>query len=69
MTQMVDDWELTATNQSHPDATGQHTNGPATVWVRSGGEWLCTHEKHLHRVRELLLVFGDEYIQELKAKK
>jgi hypothetical protein len=50
------DVELTATNFAHPNFTsGQHTNGAATIWIRTlGGEWRCTGEKAMHKVRAML---------------
>ena len=38
---MIDTYELRTSQYDHPDATrGQHTNGPAKLFVRSpGGPW------------------------------
>lgn len=51
-----DDCEIVATNFPHPTITsGQHTNGPATIWIRRcvhGAEWINTGEKSMHKVRE-----------------
>lgn len=51
-----EDVEVSATNFPHPTITaGQHTNGPATIWLKRcvpGAEWVCTGEKHMHRVRD-----------------
>jgi hypothetical protein len=48
-------YEICATNYSHPDITiGQHTNGPARVWVKVDGIWIDTGSTKLHKVlREL----------------
>lgn len=48
-------YELTSTNYPHPDiTTGQHTNGPAEVWVKIDGKWIDTGSHSRHRVcREL----------------
>lgn len=46
------DYEIIATNYSHPSITsGQHTNGPATIWFRKdGGEWVNSGEKYMYKV-------------------
>lgn len=62
-------YKFCRTNYVHPEVTtGQHTNGPAVVWIQHNGEWICTRETHLHRVREWLEAFGDEYIEMLKRQ-
>lgn len=48
-----EDCEIVATNFPHPTITsGQHTNGPATIWIRRAevGDWLNTRETHMHKV-------------------
>lgn len=67
MSQQYGDYELCATNYPHPDIkTGQHTNGPASIWVRYKGEqWLHTGERHMHKVREAIDTFGVMLINEL----
>jgi hypothetical protein len=56
-------WELCQTNYPHPDIkTGQHTNGPAAVWVRINGAWVDTNSTHLHCVRRELEMHGVERI-------
>ena len=51
-----DDVEVCATNYSHPTITsGQHTNGPAAIWLRrcvEGAEWVNTGLSSLKRVRD-----------------
>lgn len=60
-------YNVCRTNYSHPDIkSGQHTNGPAEVWVQSDGEWLRTGLFHVHKVAEWLREFGDEYIAMLR---
>lgn len=63
------EFDLMATNFRHPDVTtGQHTNGPATIWVRyQGREWICTGERHMHKVRTALIQQGYEYLRQLKG--
>lgn len=50
-----DDVEIVQTNFSHPSITsGQHTNGPASIWWRRadcGTEWENTGMIHMHKVR------------------
>jgi len=67
MSQKYGEYELCATNFSHPDiTTGQHTNGPATIWVRYAGEqWLNTGEKSMHKVRKAIDDFGVMFIDQL----
>lgn len=52
----ADDVEVCQTNFSHPTITiGQHTNGPARIWIRrcvAGAEWIDTGMTQLHRVRD-----------------
>lgn len=56
-------YELKTTNYPHPDISeGQHTNGPATVWVKIEGEWHNTHSHRTHRVMEELKRNGPERI-------
>lgn len=60
------DYEMVATQFSHPSIIeGQHTNGPASIWVRQiGGEWHATGMCHAHKVRALLVVFGLEWFRD-----
>lgn len=50
------DVQVSATNFPHPTITsGQHTNGPATIWLKrcvEGAEWINTGMKHMHKVRD-----------------
>ena len=55
-----DDCEIVATNHSHPDiTTGQHTNGPAMIWIRRAdhtgraGLWNSTGLHSMHKVMYL----------------
>ena len=62
----IDDYELVATNLEHPTIkSGQHTNGPATIWVRNvfDREWICTGEHSMHKVRKRLAKDGIEAFQ------
>lgn len=50
-----DDCEIVATNHRHPTiTTGQHTNGPAAIWIRRAevGEWIPTEFRGMHKVRD-----------------
>jgi len=61
------EYEITSTNYRHPDDTGgQHTNGPATVWVKYQSVWLNTGSKSQHSVREQCEVLGADYLEWLQ---
>ena len=53
-------YEIVSTNYANPDVTsGQHTNGPAAMFVRlvdatqtRKGKWINTGETHAHKVRK-----------------
>ena len=58
------DWKICATNFPHPTITeGQHTNGPAAVWVEVDGEWINTGSHCLHHVANELEAYGVERIK------
>lgn len=61
------DYEIIATNFDHPTiTTGQHTNGPARIWVRyKDGPWIDTQEKSMHKVIIALDVGGLEKFSKL----
>lgn len=51
----IEGYEVYCTNYPHPDINhGQHTNGPARVWVKVSGEWIDTESHKLHCVRNEL---------------
>lgn len=58
------DWEIKATQYDDPDnETGQHTNGPANIFVRGNGyPWLHTGERGLHRVVAQVELYGADYL-------
>lgn len=60
----ADDVEICQTNYPHPTITsGQHTNGPAMIWIRrGGGDWVRTGETHMHKVRKLWEIHGGEWV-------
>lgn len=60
--------EVCQTQFNHPDITsGQHTNGPMSIWVRvPGGEWVPTYEKRMHIVRQWCEARGAKYVALLK---
>lgn len=55
------EYEICTTQFNHPDVkTGQHTNGPANIFVRrNGGEWILAEERSMHKVR--LNIDGGKY--------
>jgi hypothetical protein len=61
------DYEMVVTNFPHPAVTtGQKTNGPATVWVRScrrGASWLPTNSCSRRRARVMIAAFGIEVFE------
>ena len=57
--------DICHTNFNHPDiTTGQHTNGPPSVWVRvhPDGEWYPTRSYYWHKVWQWVEAFGVEYV-------
>jgi hypothetical protein len=56
--------EVCQTIYGHPSITsGQHTNGPASIWVRvPGGEWVPTGRKSMHSVREWCKLDGVAFV-------
>jgi hypothetical protein len=66
-----DDCEITRTQYNHPDITeGQHTNGPADVWIRQAafplnfvpaGLWIDTYTSKGHLVRGAFVKWGMEF--------
>ena len=60
----IGDWNICQTNHPHPTiTTGQHTTGPASVWVEADGEWINTRSHCLHRVAAELEAYGVERIK------
>lgn len=58
------EWEIKASQYLDPDnETGQHTNGPANIFVRGNGyPWLLTGERAMHRVRYQVETYGSDYM-------
>jgi hypothetical protein len=57
------EWNLKATNYGHPTiTTGQHTNGPARIWVEIDGIWYNTGSSKKHKVLDELNENGPERI-------
>jgi hypothetical protein len=58
------DVQVSATNFSHPTITsGQHTNGPATIWLKrcvDGAEWINTGMHQMHKVRDAWCLANSE---------
>lgn len=51
----IDGVEIKATQFRHPTiTTGQHTNGPAHIWIKVDGEWYPTGSSKAHKVRREL---------------
>ena len=61
-----DDVEFCATRYPHPDITsGQHTNGPRSIWIRRiGGEWIQCRENALHSAVMSYVEMGFEWFEE-----
>ena len=59
--------EVCETAYNHPDITsGQHTNGPMSIWARvPGGEWVPTETRKLNDVRFWCENYGVGYIYQL----
>ena len=57
---MTNDYELRTSQYDHPDAPrGQHTNGPAKLFVRRpNGPWYRVRYDARHKVRLLIAMFG-----------
>lgn len=56
-----EDCEIVATQYSHPGiASGQHTNGPASIWIRlaESDEWHRSQERSMHKTREAWIAYG-----------
>ena len=55
--------EIIATQFSHPTITsGMHTNGPATLWLKVGNEYVKAHSHHRHEVELWVEHLGMEYV-------
>jgi hypothetical protein len=65
--------EVCQTQYNHPSITsGQHTNGPASIWVRvPGGEWVLVPRcsfRSLHEIREWCWGLGAEFVDLCRAE-
>ena len=61
---MTDTYDLRTSQYDHPDAKpGQHTNGPAKLFVRrSGGRWYRVRiQTHAHAVRRMIATYGFDH--------
>lgn len=61
------DCEIAATNHASPDiTTGQHTNGPAMLFIRraDGGPWVRTGLTKMHLLRAIWETCGEECFEE-----
>jgi len=55
--------EIVATQFSHPAITsGMHTNGPATLWLKIGDEYVKAHSRQWHEVKLWVEHLGMEYV-------
>jgi hypothetical protein len=56
------DMEICVTQYSHPSSTtGQHTNGPANIFVRCEfwtDEWILSRERTVHDTVQAFLTLG-----------
>jgi hypothetical protein len=69
------DIEICTTQYPHPSiASGQHTNGPASIWVRmpdSGDErqeWIRSRERSRHATLKALADMGFEWFRMIEAE-
>jgi hypothetical protein len=64
------DCEICTTQYSHPSITsGQHTNGPLSIWIRSiGGDWIFCRERHLHEVHRNWIDMGIEWFEAVEQE-
>lgn len=56
-------YEIKTSQYDHPEKTsGQHTNGPANIFVRGGSQdspwWVVVEKMSLHKVRTLIEELG-----------
>jgi hypothetical protein len=62
------DCEIAMTQFSHPSITsGQHTNGPASIWIRlpdGGVGWLRSSERSLKKTVDAWIAFGIDWFRE-----
>ena len=61
---MSDTYDLRTSQYDHPDAkSGQHTNGPANLFVRRpNGRWYRVRIKtHAHAVRRMIAAYGFDH--------
>ena len=61
---MTNTYDLRTSQYDHPDATrGQHTNGPAKLFVRRpGGPWYRVRIKtNAHAVRRMIATYGFDH--------
>jgi hypothetical protein len=65
------DCEIVATNYPHPSiTTGQHANGPASVWIRlpdGGVDWIRSPSRSKHWTAKAWVEMGIEWFQLLEA--
>ena len=66
------DCEIIATNYPHPSLTsGQHTNGPATVWIRlpdGGVDWIQSRERTVHQTVQAWIEMGIDWFVSLREE-
>jgi hypothetical protein len=66
------DCEIMVTQFAHPSITsGQHTNGPASIWIRMpdrGIDWIRSQEGSLHKTVKAWVDIGIDWFQLLDAE-
>jgi hypothetical protein len=69
------DIEICATNFSHPSiGSGQHTNGPFSIWVRmpdssdERAEWIRSRERSLNSTLSAFAILGFTWFQLVDAE-
>jgi len=66
------DCEIIATNHRHPSITsGQHTNGPFSIWIRlpdGGVDWIKSRERTFHETAKAWIDFGIDWFLAVDAE-
>jgi hypothetical protein len=63
------DCEIVTTQFAHPSIkSGQHTNGPASIWIRMpdrGIDWIRSQERSMHKTIQAWVDVGIDWFQML----
>ena len=67
------DCEIKMTNYPHPSITsGQHTNGPYSVWIRlpdGGVDWIRSRERTVHHTVKAWIEMGIDWFTEVEHER